>query len=320
MRIYLDQNAWIGLLRAHEKHSEGERHRDVLALIEEAVARGWASLPLSSVHYLETARRRPYAKRTRLAHLMLHLSQRHSIAPFATLVRAELRRAVAAWFGSRVVPAAPRPFGVGADHAFATSLIQNFASARGQRAPWVKDLLEWGALAGHPEHDEPGETPVHKIEETMRKEAHRLEQLRELRRPEGWTRGDRSKRMWAAQAYTEAVEELNDAFAEAGVPAGHLMVQGPSGMTRFLNDVPTLHARYELGRLKEQATSAAWTANDMRDIQALSVAVVYADVVVTEKSWTALIGRSGLDRLRDTIVVSDLNDLIDVLVGSNWTA
>ena len=92
------------------------------------------------------------------------------------------------------------------------------------------------------------------------------------------------------------------------------MVLGPEGMSEFLSEVPTLSVRYELGRLKEQATSQAWTANDIRDLQALSIAMVYADVVVTEKSWTALAQRAGLDQRFGTRIVRDLTELLPILL------
>jgi hypothetical protein len=301
------------LLRARDGHRAGERHRDALVVVEAAIAQNRLSLPLSSIHYIETARRFPHAKRAQLASLMATLSRYHTISPFPTLARCELRRAVAGQFGSRVVPAAPTPFGVGADNAFSTNLIEQCSSRLGPTAPLAKRVLEWAALAGNPEQDGP-EHPVYAVHAGMQKEARRLEALRDLRRPDGWTRGEKSQRVWAAQAYAESVDELNDAFAEAGVPAGRLMALGPAGITRFLKAVPTLYARYELGRFKEQATSQAWTANDLRDLQALSVAMVYADVVVTEKSWTALAKRAALDDHFGTTIVENLNDLVPILV------
>lgn len=311
--MYLDQNAWIGLLGARDGHRSGRRHQDALLLVETAIAQGRLSLPLSNVHYIETARRFPHAKRAQLASLMATMSRYHTIGPFSTLARCELRRAVATQFGSRVVPAAPKPFGLGADHAFSMNLIDQVSSRLGAAAPLAKEVLEWAALAGNPGQDGP-EHPVIAVHAAMQKEAERLEGLRDLRRPEGWTRGEKSERVWAAQAYSESLDELNDAFAEADVPAGRLMALGAGGMTRFLGTVPTLHTRYELGRLKEQATSQAWNANDLRDLQALSVAIVYADVVVTEKSWTALAQRSGLDERFGTKIVRDLNDLVSILL------
>jgi len=48
-------------------------------------------------------------------------------------------------------------------------------------------------------------------------------------------------------------------------------------ITWFVENVPTMHCDYELSRLKEETTDRAWTENDLRDIWALSAALVYAD-------------------------------------------
>jgi hypothetical protein len=310
VRVYLDQNAWIALLQAKEGHPRGARYRDTLLLLKEAVRRGDVSLPLSYVHYVETSRRRPYAKRARLARLMAELSRYQTIAPFQSLVRAELRVALASWFGSRIVPDPPAPFGRGADHAFGIGFIEaqvvSLIGRHGERARPARGVLEWGALAGHPDHDAANDPPGRQLQALLTKEAERLEKLRSLRRPDGWTRGDKSRRAWSAQAYVEALDEVNDAFDEADVPAGALLSCGREAMSAFLKDVPTLAARYELGRLKEQDSSATWTVNDLRDLEALSVAVVYADVVVTENMWTALAGRARLDAEHRTRLLNDV--------------
>jgi ribosomal protein L37E len=56
-------------------------------------------------------------------------------------------------------------------------------------------------------------------------------------------------------------------------------------ITWFIENVATMYCDYELSRLKEEATDRAWTENDLRDVWALCSALVYTDVVVTEKSW-----------------------------------
>lgn len=157
VHVYFDQFVWIQLLRAREGEPDGAGHRDILLLVEEAVRRGQIVLPLSRVHYVETARRRPYKKREPLARLMTELSGFNTMAPFGALVRAELRKAVADWFGSRIVPEPPQPFGFGADHAFADTAISEamayFIGKYGERAAPALPVLEWGALARHPDHD-----------------------------------------------------------------------------------------------------------------------------------------------------------------------
>jgi hypothetical protein len=316
MRVYIDQFAWIQLLGAQEGHPKGKRYEDVLLVLREAVDRGHVSLPLSSIHYIETARRRPFEKRKKLAALMADLSKGHAIAPFYTLARAELRQAIVRYYGSRIVPAAPIPFGRGADHAFSHDVIADFA----QRIPAVEQtvrlILEWGAIAGHPDHDNAEHPPLDSLRASMQAEAARLENLRELRTAEGWAKGERSERVWKAVAYTEALDELETAFEEAGVSIRALFDGGIKALNAFLPEVPTMEVRSQLGQLREQSIDKPWTPNDLNDIQALSGALVYADVVVTENSWTSIACRARLPEQHDTIVVSSLDDLLGIVIGN----
>jgi hypothetical protein len=276
------------------------RHQDALLLLSAAVDAGRATLPLSYVHYVETARRRPFAKREPLARPMADLSRFSTIAPYSTVVRAEIRCAIAEWFESRVVPDPPTVFGRGADHAFDSSLLANgvagLVASYGSRALGARMVLEWGALAGHPDDDSATSQRGTGLHDAFQAEADRLEQLRDIRRPEGWTRGSKAKRVWTTQAFVDTLDVMNAAFEEADVPAGRLMAGGADAMTAFLRRLPALHARYELGRLKEQATCAAWTPNDIRDLEAISVALAHADVVVTEKSWADFSRRANLTK------------------------
>jgi hypothetical protein len=322
IRIYLDQKDWIRLLQCEKGHKAGRGYEDALVLLRAGVVSGRISLLLSNVHYIETARRRPYAKRVDLATLMFELSRLHTIAPCWTLARAEVRVAVKEWFGSRVEPERPVPFGVGADHAFGHDTIDDMANSLvpkfGARPMGAREVFEWGALAGHPDNDEPIDNPVAQLDEKERGWVEDLERLRALRQPDGWTRGEKSKRVWNAQALIDSVDMLNDAFEEADIPAGRLIARGAEAMSAFLEDVPTLHADYELRRLREQTSSAAWTPNDLRDTSALGAAMVYADAVVTENQWVDLAARSGLAEHHGTRVVKDLNELSSVLLGAGW--
>ena len=86
-------------------------------------------------------------------------------------------------------------------------------------------------------------------------------------------------------------------------------------ITWFVENVATMYCDYELSRLKEEATDRAWTENDVRDVWALCSALVYADVVVTEKSWARLANRSLAARY-GTLVLDDVGQLVNVLLAA----
>ena len=87
-------------------------------------------------------------------------------------------------------------------------------------------------------------------------------------------------------------------------------------MTAFIEDVPTMFAHRELRRLRHAASEKPWEENDLTDLEALAPAMVYCDVVVTERLWTDLAHRAKLDERFGTKICRDLTDLTPMLLGA----
>jgi hypothetical protein len=81
LRVYLDQNKWIDVMRALNGDPMGDRFRDVALMITAAVEAGDASFPLSSGHVYETWKARRAERRQPLARTMAAVSRNHAIAP-----------------------------------------------------------------------------------------------------------------------------------------------------------------------------------------------------------------------------------------------
>jgi hypothetical protein len=88
-------------------------------------------------------------------------------------------------------------------------------------------------------------------------------------------------------------------------------------MTAFFQKIHTRHVVSELRRFKHKQPSQRWDRNDMRDLAAMSLAVVYCDVVVAEKRWTEAIKQTGLDEVYRTTVIHNLADLPEALVTAS---
>ncbi|MGW9131967.1 hypothetical protein [Streptomyces sp. NPDC055681] len=59
-----------------------------------------------------------------------------------------------------------------------------------------------------------------------------------------------------------------------------------------------------------------WAINDLRDIDALSLAIPYCDVVVTDgKTWDTAVNRAHLDREFDTAIFRRMSDVANRLAG-----
>jgi hypothetical protein len=328
LTVYLDQKDWIALLKAREERPDGTPFAAALTVLEAAVTAGKVSLPLSHVHYQETSHRKPFSRRVQLASLMAELSQFHTIAPFFRLAKDEMRYFIAAhsrqFDNSATVRAfaPPQPFGRGGDHAFGDSSIGDSLDGLKKHlrtaetgvdhvVDGLSEKFELALIAGDPEHDK-GPAPADELRQLQATEAGRREARRQVRLQHGGTKGELSHRTKFATAFYERQEEILEALADVGV---RRMPGNDVAITWFVEGVSTLYCDYELSRLKEEATNQPWTENDVRDVWALCAATVYADVVVTEKSWARLINRELAQRF-DTLVLDNVADLVDPLIAA----
>lgn len=118
--VYLDQNKWIDLARAHYGKTLDAQLKDALAFVKESTTSGTHLYPLSAIHYMETAKIKDPLKRGRLAEVMWELSGAKTMASYRLVLLHELELALAKRFRHVV----PRPFTLissGAAHAFGTA-------------------------------------------------------------------------------------------------------------------------------------------------------------------------------------------------------
>jgi hypothetical protein len=80
----------------------------------------------------------------------------------------------------------------------------------------------------------------------------------------------------------------------------------------FLREFATSYCFNEL-RFRREIEAKPFEANDVRDIQSLSVAIPYSDVVVCENHFGNLALQSNLDEVFDTTITTGLRDLPDVV-------
>jgi hypothetical protein len=82
---------------------------------------------------------------------------------------------------------------------------------------------------------------------------------------------------------------------------------------RFTDAMPSADVHISLLTAAHSNPQTQWTPNDMFDVDALSVAVPYCDVVVTERHATHVLQAAGLPPRLGTRVLATLDDLIEVL-------
>jgi hypothetical protein len=116
--LYLDQNKWIDLARAHYGRPEGKPFQDALRNIRSAVESGKLVVPFSWINVVEAIAPMDPGRRERLARFIVELTGNHTLLPETEVCRLELRNALGQYF-DRGTPTAIRPLVVrrGVTHA-----------------------------------------------------------------------------------------------------------------------------------------------------------------------------------------------------------
>jgi len=322
LRVYVDQNHWVSLMKAETERPDGRSFRDVALLLSEAVNRGFVSLPLSMTHAMELQNRANFQSRLRLASTMIRLSRWHAIAPQRVLLAAELDQALRSRFGRPTVPRSGQVFGVGANHLYGRTVLnyelpEEFAMTPEQRRivmTFAQDLLQVASLVGGPRDLELPDYDPTAHQEVGRRFASQQEQMREIRRQHGYHRGEKAGRAASVDVFDEFNVRITDALEQAGLHWGHLYALEQPGLEAFIDDVPTIYAHQALRRQRQVASEKPWEENDLTDLTALPPAIVYCDVVVTERLWTDLARRTDLGSRFGTTVIRDLEELVPFLI------
>lgn len=342
--VYLDQNKWVEILKA-ERSGVDSPPLAAAAALRKAVQSGSIVVPLSAGHYLETWHRSDWNSRHDLARIMCDLSQFSTFAPVQSVQRWEIDLALVKYLGFETAGKELRAvreqvLGRGVNHAFASPtgrlrLVSSVATKdvpEGEPLepePQLLDLLEkvralpndayeWWSLAGnaddsmiHKDWDTRGQ---HRIGDTYAEQERALsDHLLSNSEMKG-----KLDDLIAAQDLIEISTDLHEAATEIGLDPLHVYgklveMGGPEAVKGFLRTMPSVAVRYEARRLKHRNHQWSWQQHDHVDLVALSVAIPYADIVVTERQWAHLFKVAKLDREFGTRVISRLGELPQIL-------
>ncbi len=326
LRVYLDQKDWIGLLKARVGHRDGNRFHDALLVLREAVEHGWVSLPLSVEHVMEVHHRTDWESRVALAETMVELSRWHTIGNHRCLYEAEIDRSLSVMFGRPAVPRSAQAFGKGLNHAFGRNAIDYRPppevpdEVREPIKKWANEVLEFAALVGAP----PGFQAPNYDPEAGRAVAKAFageqERMRTVRRPNSYHRGDKNRRATSVEVFGEFEKGITAALNAAGLHWGYVFDSGQTGMERLIQLTPMMAVHLELRRLRHEASPKPWEENDLNDLSALSRAIVYCDVVVTERVWTDFVERTDLEARFGTTVLRDLTEIVPYAISAAQAA
>jgi hypothetical protein len=323
LRVYLDQNKWIDLAKAATGHPDGGRFADVLEVARYGAKAGLATFPLSSVHYMETLRTRSGRQRHDVGGLMNELSQQVTMVSSPDVLPGEIDRAVRSRWGRPTVMREVPIFGYGVGHAFQetperfhlSDEVKVDEETRARIEEGCTRLLEQAMLTG-PTQDLPFGGIDPKAGDALReRQAQEERELGKLIRRLNRKAGD-FRAAWLARTLIELTAPVNDSMLRAGLSPELFVELGKDGMADFLYDLPVACAVFEIRYRRHRNPALTWSRQDLNDLNALSMAVVHCDVIVTERHAAGLMREAKLDQRHSTVILTDLAELSKVLVSA----
>jgi hypothetical protein len=340
--VYLDQNKWIELARARHGSASDSSVLKVLAMLQDAVSAGRVVLPLSGTHYLETWHRTSWSSRHDLARTMRDLSQYTTLAPPYHLLCLEVEGLLLRHFRGpececTATDVRQQLLGRGVNHAFNSPtgrmrLVEAIATPDSEEGPPVRhtgalraihraqelpnQAYEWWSLAGSADSLS---YPDFEVRSEHRLGLERVERENELATriaSDSYLR-HRLDDYLVAEELASAIPYINHVAYWHGAATGHLidrwMNVGPEFGHLLLDLLPTRLCVFHMRRSKHRNPQWKWHQHDGTDLAALSSAVPYCDIVVTERQWAHVLRSADLGARFGTTVCSRLVDLVPIL-------
>jgi len=310
--LYLDQNKWIDLARAHYGKPDGAKFQQCLDSIRSGVTLGKLIVPFSVVNAIESMISRDAGRRQRLAEFMVELSGNKSISPEHVVASLEIDNAVRQLFG---LPALESPRGsvvrAGIVHAigmeaeiheilrppFAVAFVTHMNSA----AATVDFLRGLGNNRESIQRARDGEAQAQVIFQSDREVTDTMSRADRLRVELYGLFGKNADYRIALKATLRSIGRTVDEF-KSTLGADDILAS-------FITAVPNFDIFVSLRMLRDLDRDRQVEHNDIRDLDWLSVTVPYSNIVVSEHYWGKKVVQHGLAAKFDTVLLTNLLEL-----------
>lgn len=314
--VYLDQKGWIDLAKIKYGSVKTDEETRLLETIYRAVEEDKVIFPLSIVHLDEMPSSE--TKRQQLAALMVRLSKGYSFSPYVdNQIAVEVDQIVAEKLGY---------LHIDLRQVFLKQVIHNLIGSKveivrrdgdkNEKPP--KEIKEkMTNLLYDPRVFEFSLTktkPNPSLRQYQKEAATKMDEIR--KRLLKIKDKDLRRRTFLAQNVSAIiVPHIVEILIDRGLPKDFFKMEEwtREDMDRFLTHVPTGLTFITLTMYMDLQFQRAIKVNDIADVWGLTLAIPYCDVVVTERRWVAIAKQSKLDTICDTIMLSSINDLMDIL-------
>lgn len=319
--VYLDQKDWIHLARQHYGRSSKVRGKKLSDVILEASDRNSAIFPLSLVHFDETLHRLDKKSRMRLASLMIQVSKGYTMFPGGDIfMEWECHQAAKKRLGLHTVNLNKFVVGKGISHMVGAR--GELVRKPGTEGPELSEELKKQILE-YVESPQAmlkllGTQDLAKhamlIKQTHLETVKKMEQIRK----KNLQITDNNLR-YRVCLVDFLVHEIGPWLAKMHVELNlpkDAIVNGnwtQKDFLEFFENMPSSFCLFTFSYRRDQLIQRPIEVNDLNDIWALSMAIPYCDIVVTESMWASIARQSKLDKKYDTLILSSTEELVDHL-------
>ena len=316
--VYLDQMKWIDLARADHARADGAPFLATLSALEQC-PEDYAVFPLGMVHVIETLNTSNPGRRRRLAETMGRLSRFHTLNNPFRLRDQEFLQAFGKRFG-RAIRSAPEvpTLGRGLKDVYSEGVDDNGAGDwlfAHWPAAWYQiqlDLLAGAFPLPAAARDGWREQAARHTQNTLALDASLSRAAEVTGAAPRDLRLIRRKIMRLAENI-KILEHAETLLKEAWDPKSPWVAPPDNWLDDLLEDLPTLYVGHQLLLAIYDNPQIPRELSTFADIAWLCEAIVYCDVVVTEKQWCRLVSGAKLDGRFGTTMLADLNALPAVL-------
>ena len=280
MIVYLDQNKWIELARMVNRRDDSNRARRVVRDFDATVERGTVSVPLSAIHYMETARISNVSRRSRLGAVMWRYSKGITIAGYPAVVQYELEVALSKHF-PQVVPHELTLLGRGSAHAFGMPSLRGLLSH-------FEEEVERSMLTG---------SKALNIDPPSFRSSRHQENFKNHLGSLHSRKNDLPKHLWENWLYAtlmaDIAQPLSEVMQRFDLPAEALGNLGEARLKKVIDDMPTRRVDFHLHKQVLKNPNYLSRITDLEDWAGLILASCYCDVVICEKHMASMLQRGG---------------------------
>jgi hypothetical protein len=326
--VYLDLNHWYILGEAMAGRPRQPEHVDVLQELTGQVEQGRLMFPLSAVHYMELAENPRDRQREEASNVMTLLAQFNTMTSIGRIIDEELAHALTVRFGRPAFPLKVTKFGYGANFAL-TGEQKGFRLTGGTEkdlrdleAKLGKSVAQWEAevktfaeyeLLKQPSPGLRDQIPGYDPYAARRIADEELQSFNVLVNTVHTDPDIKSRPLdaiCARQFCFEFLDNYTRALMSAGFTVNRTPFHSREELTDFLMSMPSRRVATMLQFHYLKDVGKRWKINDLRDNTALSEAIPYCDIVVTDSEvWDLAVNRAHLGEEFDTPIFRRLTDL-----------